>query len=152
MRDVLVIGIGNPLRGDDGIGWHVVRALCLAPYESDVGLRTHVCHQLTPELAAVVAGVERVVFVDAAMDVVPGRVQVRRVRPRAAGSRWSHGFAPPDLLDLAARLYASRPAAIAVAIGVASVAAGEQLSAPVTTALPDAVAATLRAARARSLL
>jgi Ni,Fe-hydrogenase maturation factor len=64
--DRLVIGIGNPLRGDDGVGrWLAQRAgRWLAPAQ----LRT--VQQLTPELAADIALASRVLFIDAWL--VPG--------------------------------------------------------------------------------
>jgi len=56
----LVIGIGNPLRGDDGIGW---RLAALLPARA--GLAVRCSQQLTPELAEELAAVERVLFLDA---------------------------------------------------------------------------------------
>lgn len=57
----LVIGIGNPLRGDDGVGWWLARraeTLKLTP-------RVLRVQQLTPELAEELAGARRVLFIDA---------------------------------------------------------------------------------------
>lgn len=62
----LLIGIGNRLCGDDGVGAQLVDALTA---EGDGRLRTLTVHQLTPELAAVVADASAVLFVDAC----PGR-------------------------------------------------------------------------------
>jgi len=56
----LVIGIGNPLRGDDGIGW---RLAALMPARAGLAVRCR--QQLTPELAEELASVERVLFLDA---------------------------------------------------------------------------------------
>ena len=56
----LVIGIGNPLRGDDGIGWRLAAGLAARP-----GLAVRCQQQLTPELAAELAAVERLLLLDA---------------------------------------------------------------------------------------
>jgi Ni,Fe-hydrogenase maturation factor len=57
----LVIGIGNPLRGDDGVGWWLAeRAETLKPTPRVLRVQ-----QLTPELAAELAAARRVLFIDA---------------------------------------------------------------------------------------
>ena len=77
---VLVVGYGNSLRGDDGIGWHAARLLTDDPRLA--GARVLACHQLVPELAVDVSRAALVVLVDAAADGDPGAVSVRRVQPR----------------------------------------------------------------------
>jgi len=85
----LLIGIGNPLRGDDGVGpwlvetWGRRRAWrgevrgeecaeeCGERPELPARLRVRVVDQLLPELAEELAAVRRVLFVDA-WRVVPG--------------------------------------------------------------------------------
>ena len=49
MRRVLIIGYGNPLRADDGVGWQAARRL--AELRQDEFVETLALHQLTPELA-----------------------------------------------------------------------------------------------------
>lgn len=57
----LVIGIGNPLRGDDGVGWWLARrAEALRP-----AARVLTVQQLTPELAAELAVARRLLLLDA---------------------------------------------------------------------------------------
>jgi hypothetical protein len=59
---VLIIGVGNDLRGDDGAGPAVIDAV----ERHDLsGVRTVWAHQLLPELAEQIAVAERVIFVDA---------------------------------------------------------------------------------------
>lgn len=63
----LVIGIGNPLRGDDGVGrWLAERAEQLPPGTptGDPPL-VRTVQQLTPELAAELTDARRVLFIDA---------------------------------------------------------------------------------------
>ena len=63
--EVLVIGYGNTLRGDDGVGPRVVEAIGTLGLP---GVRTLICPLLTPELADPISRAEKVIFVDAAMD------------------------------------------------------------------------------------
>lgn len=89
MRPDLLIGIGNPLRGDDGVGALLLEELALELEERDRTIKTEqdreldgelkrersagrspaaqltAVHQLTPELALAVAEARRVLFVDA---------------------------------------------------------------------------------------
>ena len=64
-RRVLVIGYGNPLRGDDGIGRVIAEHIAetLRPEAIDVV----VAHQLTPELTEPISRSGLVIFVDAAV-------------------------------------------------------------------------------------
>jgi hydrogenase maturation protease len=76
-QNLLVIGYGNTLRGDDGVGPRVaeaVRALRLP------GVSTLVCQMLTPEHAAPISLAQTVIFVDAAVDA-PKDVQLRPLAP-----------------------------------------------------------------------
>lgn len=63
-RADLVIGIGNPLRGDDGVGWWLARQARGAERAPLVRL----VPQITPELALEVAAARRVLVVDAWCD------------------------------------------------------------------------------------
>ncbi len=58
----LVIGLGNPLRSDDGIGWRLAAQL-----PARAGLVVRCRQQLTPELAEDLAAAERVLLLDACL-------------------------------------------------------------------------------------
>ena len=135
----LIIGYGNSLRGDDGIGPAVARALASeAPAAID-------CHQLTPELAECLAEVELAVFVDAAVNTKPGIVVVHELQGASArSSALVHSTDPKALLDLTMKLYGRSPRAFLVTIGVSSMALGEVLSEAAAEAFPKAVAAVRR--------
>jgi hydrogenase maturation protease len=97
MKRPLIIGYGNPLREDDGIGLRAAELVesNLAPGEADV-LQ---CHQLTPELAVQVQDASLVIFIDAALDRAPGKVSVIPVY-KVGPSAWSHDLSPSQLLSL----------------------------------------------------
>jgi hydrogenase maturation protease len=67
MTKTLVLGLGNPILGDDGVGWHVVAALQgsvhHAPTGADVELDCHVGGGLS--LMERLVGYDRVIVVDA---------------------------------------------------------------------------------------
>ncbi len=137
----LVVGYGNSLRGDDGLGWHAAGRLALDPRMA--GAEVLARHQLTPELAEEVSRAALVVLVDACQDGgPPGEVTVRRVRPGPGSSArpaWSHHLDPATLVELAGALYGSVPPVFVVSAGVGSCEAGERLSPALQRALPRVV-------------
>jgi hydrogenase maturation protease len=139
---VLVVGYGNPLRSDDGLGWHVAGRLAHDPRLAGAEILQR--HQLTPELALDVSRADLVVLVDARSGPAAGMVSIERVEPgRTSGSTWSHHLGPASLVALARELYGRAGEVHVVSVGVASLEVGEQLSPPVAAALDmvvDAVA------------
>jgi hydrogenase maturation protease len=119
---VLVIGYGNPLRGDDGIGAAIateVAALGLP------GVEVRVVHQLTPELAADLADARLAVFVDAAAGGEP----VAAVRLEAAADDViTHAVDPRGLLALAGAAFGRTPEAWLVTAAGADFGFGDTLS------------------------
>lgn len=143
----LILGLGNPILGDDGVGWCVVEAL-----ESRVPAGVECDRQASGGLALMerLVGYDRVILIDA--------IQTRNGRPGAV-----YRFALDDLptlhtdsahdaslqtaLDLGRRLGARLPEDIVViAIEAADVLDfDETLSAPVAAAVPAAVALVMAA-------
>jgi hydrogenase maturation protease len=121
---LLVIGFGNTLRSDDAAGPLVagrIGALRLP------GIRALECSLLTPELAAELAGVIAVVFVDAtAADT--GKVALVRIAPGAASQVATHSVNPQTLLAMARDLYGNAPAAWLLKVPAENFAHGEKLS------------------------
>jgi hydrogenase maturation protease len=135
---VLVVGYGNSLRGDDGIGWHAAGLLATDPRLA--GVRVLARHQLVPELAEDVSRASLVVLVDAAAEGGPGSLSVRRVQPRPPTlATWSHHLDPETLAGLAEALYGSAPPIVLVSVAAGSMAAGDRLSDALERALPEVV-------------
>lgn len=139
MRGALVIGLGNPLRGDDGLGWHVIEQLRGTGVEGHADLLA--CHQLTPELAAPVAQSARVIFVDAAQGGLVGEVCLERINPEAGSAArpaaLSHHLDPAGLIRYTKQLYAEVPEAMIVSVRGAAYGLSEHLSEPVLGAIPQ---------------
>jgi hydrogenase maturation protease len=139
---ILVVGYGNALRTDDGIGWHAAERL--ADDERLNGAVVLRRHQVTPELALDISAVSLVVFIDASRDLVPGSVDITRVeRTGDAGQTSSHHLGPPVLVALAHELYGRAPAAFVVRCGVASLEMGDQLTPAVEAALATVIDAVV---------
>ena len=121
---LLVIGYGNTLRRDDGVGPKVaeaVEALALP------GVCALVRPLLTPELAEAVSRAGVVIFVDAAVDA-PREVQMRRLAPAVSSQIMAHAASPATLLALARDLFGRAPEAWWLTIPVEDLALGEELS------------------------
>lgn len=139
---VLVIGYGNTLRTDDGLGWYAAERLADDPRLD--GATVIGRHQLTPELALDVSRAALVVFVDASHGPPAGAVTIEAVpRTGSSAAPSSHRLTPASLVALAGELYGRTPDVILVGVGVASLDHGDRLSPVVEASLArvvDAVA------------
>jgi hydrogenase maturation protease len=122
--DFLVIGYGNTLRSDDGVGAKVAAAVAELALPGVVAL---VRHQLTPELAEPVSTARVVIFVDAAADASTD-VQMRQVEPADGAQLMAHAADPRMLLALARQLFGRCPPAWWLTIPVENLGFGEELS------------------------
>ena len=94
----LCIAVGNPLRGDDGVGRRVLDLL-----ESRAALFLRV-QQLTPELSEEIARAQNVIIIDA--DVTPGTPRIERIAPQQVrGSPLTHAMTPAEVVGLAVHLF-----------------------------------------------
>lgn len=109
----LVVGFGNALRGDDGVGPHAAARLAARAL---AGVRVLVVHQLTPELAADLAAVRQAVFVDAAAHPGAEPVAITRLEAGGGGPGLTHTGDPRALLGLAQVLYGRAPDAWLVTV------------------------------------
>lgn len=118
----LVIGIGNPLRGDDGVGWLLLRGLRRLRGQRARQVRrggrlapvVRLVPQLVPELVLEMAAARRVLVVDAWCNAGPqARPWLRRLGPAAAepGPAAGHRLDPGALLTLVALVREEPPPA-----------------------------------------
>ncbi len=124
LEGLLVIGYGNTLRRDDGVGPKVAEAVAALALP---GVRTLACPLLTPELAEAVSRVGVVIFVDAAVDA-PREVQMRKLEPAASSQIMAHAASPATLLALARDVFGHVPEAWWLTIPVEDLGIGEALS------------------------
>ncbi len=106
----LIIGYGNPIRGDDAIGPLVADQLLQTTLPPEV--RVIARHILTAELIAELIDVEQVIFLDAAMNGVPGTVQCQPVTAELLPTVvLAHFQTPAELLAWCMTLYGRAPQA-----------------------------------------
>jgi hydrogenase maturation protease len=105
--ELLVIGYGNSLRRDDGVGPRVADAIEELQLP---GVRTLNCQLLTPEFADPIARARRVIFVDAAVDKTDG-VHFRQLEPGETSQLMAHAADPRTLLALARDVFGRAPEA-----------------------------------------
>ena len=135
---ILILGIGNTLRGDDGVGPVAVERL--RGVLNDEGVSVSSCQQLLPELAEAMSRARLAVFIDACCDLRPGEVACERVDVSAAtGETTTHHFDPAALVALAMRLYGRCAEAYVVAVGAECFGYSESLSPRVAAAVDTVV-------------
>jgi len=140
MADVLVIGYGNPLRGDDGVGCVVAEEIAKRICDPQSKVQVVACHQLNPELAEAIADTRAVIFVDASVDLKPGEVQINAIAPdQFSPAGITHHMKPSALLATASELFGQAPPAKTVLIGAASFDIGMQLTPQVRGAVTRAM-------------
>lgn len=160
MRPDLLIGIGNPLRGDDGVGARLLEELAReCPQEgageggleragesrrsSGPGAEFKAVQQLTPELALAVAQARRVLFVDAWANPGSAEPWIETLRPGReesldAACLGAHGWGPLALVSLAELLYGWRGEAALLRVPAFAFPHGPGFSAALEQALPRA--------------
>ncbi len=137
---VLVVGYGNGLRSDDGIGRLVAERLADDPRLAGVTVLS--LHQLVPELAVDISRASLVVLIDAAHGLPPGSFTIERVGAAAQpAATWSHQLGPASLVALANELYGQSAEVALVSVGVESVDVGDRLSPVVAAAMPRVIQA-----------
>jgi hydrogenase maturation protease len=122
---ILVIGYGNTLRTDDGVGPHVASAV--ASWESP-RVQSIAVHQLTPELAESLASAELAVFVDARYAAGDSVVEVRALEPSNSWGILGHASDAGALLAAAKSIYGRSPRGWLVTVPAADLSFGEGLS------------------------
>lgn len=130
---VLIIGYGNPLRGDDGFGFRAAEQI---PGAIAV-------HQLTPELQVAIAGADGVIFLDATGEGIPGEIRRRAISAESGAASFTHHATPEALVAGARQLYGHAPAAVLISVCGADFSVSDTLSAAVCAAL-DSIVAELR--------
>ena len=100
VKAVLIIGVGNPLRGDDAAG-HVVCEKIEAISLADI--TTLKVHQLQTELLEEMMSYRKVLIVDAAVGIK--EVSVNKVKDSQSGFASSHHAPAGVLKSLAMKLY-----------------------------------------------
>jgi hydrogenase maturation protease len=129
MKKSIILGYGNPDRGDDGAAWVVLSALAchfghpidseqietgFIPINESIQLWLNL--QLMPELAEDLAKFDRAVFVDAHTEDFKEDVRVVEVQPHYQNSPFTHHLTPASCLSLCKELYGMCPRSILISM------------------------------------
>jgi hydrogenase maturation protease len=136
----VVIGIGNPLRRDDGIGPAVAAEVA----RRRPGLRVVGCPAEPTALLEAWQGAGRAVLVDAAVGAEPGRVRWCGLADLAESAPLSsHDLGLRQTYELGRALGCAPETVLVVSVEVVDTGHGEGFSEPVRAVLPQAVRAVL---------
>ena len=150
MKKFLLLGYGNPDREDDGVAWHILRALTVrmglsAPdsYEDDFPEDPQVDFafylQLTPEMAEDIAQYEHVCFVDAHTGNIPEEVRLIEVESDFQKSPFTHHLTAQSLLSICETLYKTKPNSVLLSVRGYQFLFSRVLSEQTAALVPEAV-------------
>ena len=126
MKNVLVVGYGNSLRSDDGLGLYAVREIQKKIERPEIEFIE--VAQLQPELAETIAKKDFVIFIDAVMHGISGETHYELVFPASKAPGMSHATDPETLLFAAKELYGNAPKALLATVAGECFGFGTKLS------------------------
>ena len=136
---MLIIGYGNPLRCDDGLGQYLAEWL-EARWQRAMFIAST---QLMPELAHPISLAERVVFIDATVGESPGAVTCEDIHPHCTTGAFTHNVSPQSLLAASRDLYGACPPARLITVTGASFELRSEFSLTITSQLPQITSAVI---------
>jgi hydrogenase maturation protease len=163
LKKVLIIGYGNPDREDDGVAWHILRALTIKlglaspeSYEDEFPASALIDFafylQLTPEMAEEISVYEYVCFVDAHTGNIPEPVRLIDVESEFQHSPFTHHLTPQSLLSMCETIYGKRPDAALLSVLGHRFLFSRQLSEETSKLVPQAIDLIWDWLRERSVL
>ncbi len=111
-KAILVFGIGNNGRQDDGIGWCFLDFLKEQNTTMDLEYR----YQLQIEDAELLCNYNQVIFVDATKEETENGFYLKPCNPSEKYSFSTHALAPETVLHLTSKLYDYKPVAFVFGI------------------------------------
>ena len=149
--NVLILGIGNYDRQDDGVAWHILQSIKRKldrptdsqPYdatgepEGEESPKTLFSLQLFPEMVDVIARFDAVVFVDAHTGAIKEDLQFREIQAAQQANPLTHHMTPEALLALVQIATSKNPTAVLVSVRGFSFQYKQELSTK-TTELAEA--------------
>ena len=121
---ILIIGYGNSLRNDDGVGQKVAQEIeqLFYPYVKSIYQ-----HQLTPELVEFISNCSIVIFVDACID--HNMVNLINLTDKERKENYNGHYSSPEyLLYLTNLIYHQSPQSYLISIPIENIDLGENIS------------------------
>jgi hydrogenase maturation protease len=106
-HNILVLGIGNNGRQDDGLGWLFLDFL----KEQDSTIDLEYKYQLQIEDAELISNYDKVIFVDATKEITEDGFYLKPCHPSEKYGFSTHALAPETILYLSNTLYNQHPEA-----------------------------------------
>ena len=132
-----VVGIGNPLRSDDGVGPYVCQLLEEIKLSNVHFIETH---QLDMGLAEELSKYDRVIFADASLELETFSFLPIQLEHHVQTQSFSHQINPSMLASLTSQLYKQNTQFYICAIGASNFEMGNLLSVSARKNVQDAVA------------
>jgi len=150
LKQLLLLGYGNPDREDDGVAWHILRALTTrlglsAPDSYEDEFPEHAAIefvfylQLTPEMAEDVSAYDQVCFVDAHTGNIPEPVRLIDVQSEFQASPFTHHLTAQSLVSMCETIYGKKPDAALLSVLGHRFLFSRQLSEETARLVPEAV-------------
>jgi len=141
----LVLGIGNPILGDDGIGFHIVQELAKEIKDKNIDVKDTSVDGLN--LLELIVGYDKLIVIDAIMTEDEKVGEIYRLKPEDAGEPArstisSHHLNLATTVEIGKKLFAEQiPEEIIVfAVGTQEVAkVTEEITAKVKEAIPRVI-------------
>jgi len=108
LSNILIIGIGNNTRQDDGLGWRFLELLEKEEFNTDNLVYKY---QLMVEDAELISGFDFVIFIDACKSALENGFTFEPIYPAEVVSFSTHSVPPNQILNLCETLYAKKPKA-----------------------------------------
>lgn len=150
LKKLLILGYGNPDREDDGVAWHILRALTIklgldspSSYEDEfpefalIDFAFYL--QLAPEMAEDISEYKYVCFVDAHTGNIAEPVRLIHVESEFQASPFTHHLTPQSLLSLCETIYKKKPDAALLSVLGHRFLFSRQLSEETAALVPQAV-------------
>ncbi|MBW4621706.1 MAG: hydrogenase maturation protease [Cyanosarcina radialis HA8281-LM2] len=136
VKNVVAIGYGSRLCGDDGVGQAVAEAIVAWNLPN---VRAIASHQLTPEMVDILVTVDLAIFIDACPTDDSLSVRVYPIELAKSGSTIGHYCEPKMLLAIAQALYGYHPQAWLVTIPALDFSLGDRLSCVAQNGMTEAL-------------
>ncbi|MGB5595128.1 MAG: hydrogenase maturation protease [Crocosphaera sp.] len=127
---ILIIGYGNTLRGDDGVGYKIAEIIDQWNLDNITSIAVH---QLTPDLAEKISQVDTVIFIDAiyVTDINTAKIDIKPISINPQINNLGHHNNPEQLLSLTQAIYQNIPLAYWILIPAINFNFSEEFS-PIT--------------------
>jgi len=151
MKKILLLGYGNPDRGDDGVAWHVLKTLFSERGKNSIDLFDLEVNPLTenidawfnfqllPEIADLIVRYDQAVFIDAHTGDIKNDLNFGKIKPAYQNAPFTHHMTPASLLAVAESIHGVFPESWLLSVRGYSFEFDHQLTAKTLTLCEKAV-------------